>query len=194
MEILKKQLYAECGYRMKEETVERFLGLTTRIKLKNKEPLIPYGKMDDNVYILKEGIVREVYFDGVQERTFAFALPGTVMISYYSFYAHEATFFQLEACCDTVVLKVSKAEFDEMFQQSRDFANWAFKISASQLHSYEMKLALINGTAKERLEGLMKNRPEVAKIVSNKVIAQYIGISQSYLSHLKREILSKSKG
>ncbi len=92
MDKLRKLLDDECSYRMKKETMDRFLGLMTEVELRSGEPLIPYGKVDNNVYIVRSGIIRSAYFDGFREMTFAFGLPGTVAISYYSFLKSEPSF------------------------------------------------------------------------------------------------------
>ncbi|MDR2890168.1 MAG: Crp/Fnr family transcriptional regulator [Alistipes sp.] len=192
METLKKQLSEECSYRMRDETMDRFLGLMTEtVELKDGEPLIPYGRFDNNVYVLKSGIVRSVWFDGLKETTFAFALPGTVIISYYSFYLREPSFSQFEACCDSAVMKIPKAGFVELMEQSHDFAQWVAWMSLSQLWFYEKKRLVVNGDARERFESLLRNRPEIIEKVRSKVIASYIGITPQYLSNLKKTLMPK---
>lgn len=193
MEILREQLNAECAYRMKDETMDKFLALMTEINLKRNEILIPYNKVDDNVYIIKEGIIRMAYFDGFKEVTFVFGLPGTVDIPYYCFCEGHPSFLKYEACCDSVVMKVSKTQFMDLADESHDFARWVMTMSMRQLMFYEKKLDVINGNAKERFEALMENRPEIIKNVSHKIIASYIGVTPQYLSKLKRDCLSKSK-
>jgi CRP-like cAMP-binding protein len=194
METLKKQLNAECSYRMKDETMDKFIALMTeQIELKENEPLIPYGKFDDNVYILRSGITRSIYFDGTKEITYSFALPGTIMISYYPFYVRESSFFQIEACCDSVVMKITKRRFFELIEQSNDFAQWVIWLSMAQLWIYEKKLLIVNGDAQERFESLIKNRPEIIEKVSAKVIASYIGITPQYFSRMKRRCGLESK-
>ena len=193
METLRKLLDAECDYRMADETMDKFLGLMTPVYLKNNEPLIPYGKMDDNVYVVKEGIIRFAYLDGQKEMTFSFATPGTLLISWHSFYMHMPSAFQLESCSKSVIMKVPKAKFDELLRESNDFTSWMLRMSMAQFWFHEMKLAVINGTAKERFEALVKNRPEILQRVSNKIIASYIGISQPYLNVLKRELMPNFK-
>lgn len=189
METLRRLINTECDYRMADETLDRFIALMQQVHLKDKEPLISYGKFDDNVYILKEGFIRRVHFDGLKEKTYTFAGPGTTMISYHSFYEHLPSYFQLESCGRSVVMKVSEAAVNDLAKESNDFALWFLRIAVSQLYFWEKKAAVINGTARERFEALVKNRPEILKLVSNGVIASYIGVEQSYLSRLKRQIL-----
>jgi CRP-like cAMP-binding protein len=173
--------------------MEIFLGLMSEIKLKNNEPLIPCGKFDDNIYVVRDGIMRFAYFDGLKEMTFGFSTPGTVIIQYHSFYRREPSFFQIESCGRSTVMKVSKSEFDELAGSSDDFKNWMLRLQSAQLWLYEKKLAVLNGTAKERFESLIHNRREILENVSSKVIASYIGITPSSLSRLKRELLMSEK-
>lgn len=191
MEALKRLLNAECDYRMREETMEKFLELMTEVELKRDEPLIPYGKTDSNIYILKSGIIRLVYFDGFRERTHAFALSGTVMISYYPFYGGEPSFCSMQACCDSVVMKIRRDKFVELMKRSHDFAQWMVWISSLQLYSYERKLSVVNGDARERFEALIKNRPEIIEKVQMKIIASYIGVTPQYLSTIKGRCMSE---
>lgn len=194
METLRKQLNAECSYRMKDETMDKLIGsMAEPIVLKEGEPLIPYGKFDDNFYVLKSGILRFVYFDGLKETTYAFSTPGSVIISYYSFYMREPSFFQMEACCDSVVMKITRQKIVDLIEQSDDFAQWLLWLSTAQLWIYEKKLAVVNGDARERFESLIKNRPEILEKVSAKIIASYIGITPQYFSKLKRQLMPELK-
>ncbi len=191
MEALRKLLDAECDYRMKDETMDRFLGLMTELELKRNEPLIPYGSFDTNVYVVRKGIVRVAYFDGFQERTFAFGMPGTLLISYYSLMKWEPSFSKFEACCDSSVMKITKANFVGLMQQSHDFAQWVAFMSLEQLLFHEKKLEVVNGDTKERFEALMEKRPEIIKKVSSKIIASYIGVSPEHLCRLKKQFQNK---
>ncbi len=193
METLRNQLNAECAYRMKDETMDMFLGLMTELKLKRHEALIPYGKVDDNVYVVRKGIIRTVYFEGLKEVTFAFALPGTLKISYYSFCKGTPSFSKYVACCDSVVMKVTKAQFIGLMQQSPDFARWVSHMSLEQLFFHEMKREVVNGDARERFEALIENRPEIIENVSARIIASYIGVTPQYLSKLQREYWQKQR-
>lgn len=193
MDTLRKQLLVECDYRISDSTMESFLGRMSEVRLKNGEPLIPYGKLDQNVYVVKEGVVRYAYFDGAKEKTFAFALPASLIIPYYSYYKRLPAFFQVESCSKSVVMKIPKRDFDGLLEESSDFARWILRMSIGQLWFYEMKLAVVNGTAKERFCSLLKNRPEIVERVPLKIIASYIGITPPSLSRLKRQLMPESK-
>lgn len=187
MDTLKQLLYDEAQYKMADELLDAFLDAMTEIHLKNNEPLIPYGKVDNNVYVQKSGITRFCYFDGIREKTFGFATPGTIMISYHSFYMHQPSFFQLESCGDSVVMKISRKELDVLIDSSHDFSKWIISLCIGQLYVNEYKYSVINGLAKERFLALMKNRPEIMARVPLKTIASYLGVTPTYLSRLKKD-------
>jgi len=65
MEKLKAQLYEECPYPLPGEIMDQFLTMMTPMYLKRNEPLIECGKLDTNIYILKEGILRLHYLETV---------------------------------------------------------------------------------------------------------------------------------
>lgn len=193
MNSLRELLFTECAYRMKDETMDMFLGAMTELRVKAGESLIDYGALDGNIYVLKSGIIRGAYFNGFKEMTYAFGIPGTMLCSYYTFYKHEPSFFRIEACCDCIIMKVTKNRFLEMIRQSHDFAQWVLWMSVQQVWLYEKKLAVVNGDAKERFEALIKNRPEIIENVPLKYIAAYIGVTPEYLSKVKRNFLLRSK-
>ncbi len=193
METLRKLLNAECGYRMKDETMDMFLDSMTEMKLKRNQPLIDYGECDSNIYVVRKGILRVAYFDGFKEITWGFALPGTVLISYYSFCKGNPSFSKLAACCESVVMKVPKAQFLNLASTSHDFAQWMMFMSLDELMFHEKRLEIVNGDANERFESLIEKRPEILENVSSRILASYIGITPEYLSKLKRDYAHKLK-
>jgi CRP-like cAMP-binding protein len=191
METLKKLLSEECTYRLPDELMDEFMDSLTEVRLKPNEILIPYGRMDDNVYVVRSGIIRYCYFDGDREKTFSFWTPGNVMLQYHCYYMRQPAFFQLEACGESVVMKISKSEMEGFVARSHEFARWMLSLSLEQLYTNDMKLSLINGEAKERFLSLIQNRPEIMARVPLKVIASYLGITPQYLSQLRKTHFKK---
>lgn len=64
-------------------------------------------------------------------------------------------------------------------------------IAMGQIFSLEMKSSLINGTAKERYLALIKNRPDIIQAVPMKTIASYLGVTPSYICHIKQDLAKK---
>lgn len=193
METLKKLLAKEAHYQLREDVMDRFLDMMTEVSLKSGEELIAYGSLNTDIYILKDGVLRLMYFDGINERTYAFALAGTMVMSLHAYYMYQPAFVQVEACAPSRVLKISKRKFEELMEDSHEFALWVASASMQQLYFLEWKLSVINGTAKERMISLIRNRPEIMEKVSLKIIASYLGITPQYLSRLKSQFLRQSQ-
>lgn len=62
-----------------------------------------------------------------------------------------------------------------------------------QLYFFEKKDHVINGDAKERFLSLAQNRPEIMEQVPLGIVASYLGITQSYLSRLKKLVNNHQK-
>ena len=188
MNTLKGLLKEECHYQLSEEIMDSFLSQFTEYELKSKTPLISCGEVNSNVYIVKEGIMRVSHMDGTKEVTLGFALPGTMLISWFSFYNCKPSYYQIDACCDSVILQLPKQTFDKFVKESHEFAQWALSMAQCQLYYDELKQSLINGNAKERYLSLLNNRPEILQKVSLGIVASYLGVTQQYLSYIRKQL------
>ena len=188
MEKLKELLANECSFRPSGKLLDELLAPAESIELKKNEVLIMSGRLDPNVYIVKSGVMRYSYMNGIREVTFAFALPGSVMIAMHSYYAHLPAFYQIEACCKSTVFKVPQSHYAHLVSSSHEFAQWALRYAQGQLFYLEKKDSVINGNAKERFISLIHTRPEIIEKVALKHIASYLGITQPYLSLLKKQL------
>jgi CRP-like cAMP-binding protein len=191
MDTLKKLLYEECHYHLPDELMDEFLNSLTEVKLKSGDMLVRYGQMDDNLYVMKSGIIRYCFFDGDMEKTFGFVVPGNVMIQYHCYYMRLPAFFQVETCVESVVMKISKKEIESFIARSHEFSTWMLTLSLEQLYTNEKKLSIINGLAENRFNALMHNRPEIMANVPLKIIASYLGITPQYLSQLRKAYFEK---
>ena len=138
-----------------------------------RESVIGYGKVDTNIYIVAEGILRAGYFDGNKEVTLAFTDIGTMFMSLHGYFAGKPAFIYYQACSKCLLKRISKEFFDNLIEESPVFARWVYSVAIHQLYALERKVSLINGTVKERYLALIKNRPDIIKNVSMKVIASW---------------------
>lgn len=106
MEELKQLLNKECDRTLSSEQWDEVFALAEVIHLKKGQPLILPGEVKPDIYIVKEGIMRGIDFNGDRERTFCFGLPGTIFNSRFSFYRGLPSYYQIEACTPSVVLRI----------------------------------------------------------------------------------------
>ena len=185
---LKELLYEEAGIDMSDELFERFVGSMDEFTLRNKQVLIPAGKVDTNLYVQKNGVLRASYFDGENEKTYGFSTPGSVVMSYHSHRMGKPSFFEIRSHGETDMLRMSKRTMDELIDSSREFAKWLLAVQSMQLYLNEFKHAGIPGSPKERYLWTLRNRPEVLARVPSKILASYLGVSPVHFSRLKKSL------
>ncbi len=190
-EQLRELIQGESSIGIPSDLVDRMINIAERCSYKPKEPVIKYGTVNDNIYIVESGILELRYWNGVKVCTYGFALPGTLVTSPQSFYLKKPAFMTVRACRKATVLKITRKMFDQIMDDSHEFCKSMFYVAMGQLFASEKKLYVIGGTAKERYLSLLKNRQEIVQGVPMKTLASYLGITPSYLCHLKRALVKK---
>lgn len=188
-EPIRDLLRVEGTFRPSDEIIDKFLSCMEEITVRPKERLIDHGSINTNVYCIKSGILRLFHIEDSREITFGFATPGTIILSLHSYYMKQPAFIMAENCKkEAKVLRMDKAQFDRLVEESHEFSRWMLNIAIGQLYSCEHKLFLINGSAKERYLAVVRNRPDIIEAVPSNVIASYLGVTPQYLCHLKSEL------
>lgn len=190
MEQLLKLLEKELGYLPDGPGLRELLQSGERIKCYTGDILIEPGDINPDIYIVKSGILRFVDMNGVKERTFAFALPGSIVMSKYSFVMHKPSYYQVMTCCPTTVVRIPYDKFWECVNTYPSLAIWMLHYAYGELYYQEYKNSeVFNGTAKERFVRQLADRPEILSKVPQKIIASYLGIAPEYYCSIKREYL-----
>lgn len=187
---LRSLIEGELGYLPADGSIDLFLSRGHLESYHRGEVVTGWGEVDPDVYVVKEGIIRFVDFNGERERTFAFALPGTVFFSKHSFVMGKESYYQIEACCPTELLRIPRDDFWEVAGASHELALWLLRYAHGELFYQEYKYAAVhNGSAAERYRKMLLDRPEIIRNVSQKIVASYLGVTPEYLSKLKRQFL-----
>ncbi|MDE5871394.1 MAG: cyclic nucleotide-binding domain-containing protein, partial [Muribaculaceae bacterium] len=162
IEEMRRLLKEEVGFLPSGPGLDRLLRQAEWLYVDAKYVVIEMGKTCPDVYILKDGIIRVWDFDGEKERTFGFGLPGTIFESKHSFVMHGPSYYQIETCCPSTILRISEQDFWETVKSDHSFAVFMLHNAYGELYSHEFKESTINnGTARERFEAMIKYRPVI---------------------------------
>lgn len=191
METLKQLLKQECDFPISDRVLDLLLSRAETVNARRGERLIDMGQRSMWLWILKDGVIRLFDRNGEKERTYAFACPGSVFMSKHSFVMRLPTYYEMEACCPSVLLRVSRSDVDELLAAEHEFALWMLHLAWVELYYQEKKNSTVaNGAAYERLQTIYRERPEIISQVKQKHIASYLGISVEYYTRLKKKFLS----
>jgi len=180
-----KKLVNNFSYKISEEEVDEFFSYLKEVHYKRNTSIVAAGEMNDNLYIVKDGIIRSFYTKENKEITLYFGMDGDFFFSANSFYGGLPSLITIESCGDTELMMISKQDFMNLCYHSVGFANWALDNALGQLWSLEVKSTLIAGDAYDRYYSLVKKRPEILQKVPLKTIASYLGITKHSLSRLR---------
>ncbi|MDE6010143.1 MAG: Crp/Fnr family transcriptional regulator [Muribaculaceae bacterium] len=187
-EAVKNLIKNELGYLPKGRGIDELLDLAHEELYTRGQAIIREGSKCPDIYIVTRGIVRFADLDGDRERTFAFALPGSIVMSKHSFVMDLPSYYRVEACCDTSVLVIDRDDFWKLLERNHDLALWMLKYAYGECYYQEYKNASVhNGTAADRYRRMLNDRPEITDRVPQKMVASYLGVTPEYLSKLKRD-------
>ncbi|MCM1006234.1 MAG: cyclic nucleotide-binding domain-containing protein [Lachnospiraceae bacterium] len=194
MDELKKLLKDELGFLPEGDGMDRLLERGDWFSCPGRTMLVEAGKKATDVLIVREGIVRFWDMDGDKERTFAFGLPGSLMQNKHSFVMHLPSYFNVETCCPTTILRISEKDFWEVVNSDHSLTLWMLHYAYGELFFQEHKNSKThNGTAWDRFKAMLGDRPMIMEKVPQRIVASYLGITPEYFSSLKRRFLRERK-
>ncbi len=203
LSFLKNAIRSEGGFPLSEVILDKFLQSGTHMLVAAKNYLIEPGKVDKSIWITASGVTKALYFDGNKEYVLGFSGPGTITMSPISTIIGKPAFCGFQTITDCDMIRVGKSEFDALMEESHEFSRWMFGMSVSQLCALELKAQMLSeGDVMSNYKAIMNrkmqldnvfdpNRPNLLAIVSSKDLASYLGITQSYLSNIKKAMLRK---
>jgi len=146
------------------------------------------GKVCDLLY-LAEGFMRAYTFDlNGNEVTTNLFVKNRQVFDHASFFLQAASEENIQAITDCVGYSITFAKMNNLFHSIPEFREYGRGMLVKELVSQKKRtLAMINKTAEQRYEDLIKDDKEIFQFVQLKYIASYLGVTNSSLSRIRRE-------
>jgi CRP-like cAMP-binding protein len=162
-------------------------------KLTKGELLLQAGKVADEYLFLERGFIRSYLFDTEgNEITMNFYSQNEVVFEVASFFQRSPSqeYFEATEDCTGWVLTYEKLNY--LFHTLPEFRDFGRAILVKGFISFKLRtLAMINKTAEERYELLLKSNPTIFQHASLKHIASYLGITDTSLSRIRKLLAGK---
>ena len=196
---------------MAETTEQHFLNkvfASSGITLEELKIIIPKYKqvnIDKNDYLLKEGQVEKKYWflengfirsyvvdtEG-NDITFNLYGSGDVIIDYPSIFFFAPTRENIQALSDCICWEIDFESFQELFNNILSYREQQRGLLVGSYFALkEHSISLIADQAKDRYLKLLKAKPYIIQNISLKYIATFLGITDTSLSRIRKEISSK---
>lgn len=158
--------------------------------LGRQESLLEIGEVCQHIHYVAEGCL-QVYLwntDG-QEATRDFVLAQQWCSSLASFREKRPAMEGIRAIEPSRVLSIAHADFLTLVEQLPVFAErYQHILEEAYLFSTKRVTALLSLNASQRIEWLHHNQPELARNVSSRLLAGYLGMSKETYSRLRTKI------
>jgi CRP-like cAMP-binding protein len=154
--------------------------------------LLKEGKVEKSYWFIESGFIRSYIIDTEgNDITFNLYASGDVVIDYPSIFFFAPTRENIQALTDCVCWEIDVDSFQELFGS---IPNYREQQKGLLVGSYfalkEHSISLIADEAKDRYLKLLKEKPHIIQNVSLKHIATFLGVTDTSLSRIRKEISS----
>jgi CRP-like cAMP-binding protein len=189
--LMNKQPLADFFQKNSSMSLEAIMNVTDYFeerKLSKNEFFLKEGKVCDFLY-LAEGLMRAYTFDlKGNEVTTNFYAKKRQVYDHASFFLQTASEENIQAITDCLGYSITFEKMNTLFHSIPEYREYGRGMLVKELVSYKRRtLAMINKSAEQRYEDLIKDDKEVFQFVQLKHIASYLGVTNSSLSRIRRE-------
>jgi CRP-like cAMP-binding protein len=182
-----KTIFNEVNF--KPEDFELILNQNKRLEIKKNDFLIDYDTTANFYYFIESGFARSYVIDlEGNDITTKFFSSSDIIIDWHSYFMKTKCREHFQAISNCVVWKISFDNFMKLFsiEAFREVGRTRLVNGFFELKNHSV--SLIADPAKERYLNLLQTKPDIIQNVPLKQIATYLGITDTSLSRIRKEI------
>ena len=175
------------------QKVEEIAAHFQEMKIKKNDFFIKQGRVCNTYLFLENGFIRSytIDLDG-NEVTTDFYSNNQIVFEVGSFFQKTLSQENYQALEDSYGWYINFDQLQMLFHSIPEFREFGRMILVKGFISFKQRaLSLINESAEHRYETLIKSRPEIFQRAPLKYIASYLGITDTSLSRIRRELAHK---
>lgn len=176
-----------------ESDLEKIFSLHHLKELKKGDFFLKEKKISNSYLVLENGLMRSFVLDiDNNDITLEFFNENDAVIDASSLFQRIPSKENIQAITDCIVYEIYYDDFQELFHTIEGMREWGRMWFTFQLfQSRYQKIEMITETAKERYLKLLKEKPQIIQQAPLKQIATYLGITDTSLSRIRKEISEK---
>lgn len=151
------------------------------------------GQTTNEYFILEQGFARSFVYDYEgNDITTNFFTKNQVIIEVASLFQRIASKENIEALTDCTCRVIRFDKFQQLYHTIKKFNEWGRAWMSGQLFRFKQRsVEMITNSATDRYLKLLDETPEILQFVPLKNIATYLGITDTSLSRIRKEISVK---
>lgn len=175
---------------LNQQQIDFILKKANEIELRKDEYFWEAGKLVTQVGFITHGILRICYYNNKgEEITRYFVDEKHLIVDWINYETNMAVSEYLQAATDCKLIVFSKQDWKEISDTIIGWDNIVQKINAkNHIEKFERRSPLVSQDATTRYTEFMEKYPTLANRVPLSYIASYLGITQSSLSRIRKNI------
>ncbi|MFM2387517.1 MAG: hypothetical protein RL660_2274 [Bacteroidota bacterium] len=161
-----------------------------KVVFKKGEYYLKEGQVANSYAIIESGLMRSfVYnFEG-EDITTNFFTQNEIVIEVSSLFQRIKTKENIQAVVDTECWQIDFDVFQSLYHSIPNFSEWGRAWMANALFNFKQRsVSIITESATERYNTLVATKPDVILQAPLKAIATYLGVTNSSLSRIRKDI------
>ena len=172
-----------------KEELNLILSQYEEVEFKKNDYLIEINKSANYYYFLESGFLRSyaIDFEG-NDITTKFFSPSDIVIDWNSYFLKKTCKESVIAVTSGKCWKITFSNFMNLFNIEAFREVGRTRLVSNYFELKNHSVSVITDQAKDRYLNLMKEKPEVIQNIPLKHIATYLGITDTSLSRIRKEI------
>lgn len=153
------------------------------------------GQVSNEYGVVESGFLRAfTHSPEGDEVTTAFFPPGSVVLEVASFFHRTPSQESVEALADSRLWVISFQKLNALFHAHAAFREFGRSVLVKGFAALKLRmLSMVNQTADERYRALLQSAPDIFQQAPLKHIASYLGVTDTSLSRIRREMTRRAE-
>ena len=175
-----------------DEELEEVFQAHEKVYYQKGDFMLQEGKTANEYFVLEKGLARSFVndFNGNEVTTYFFSV-NEIVIDVSSLFQRIPSQENIICITDCECWKLDFETFHELFHKIPNLAEWGRAWMSQKLFEYKQRsVETFTLSATKRYMNLLEQKPQVVQHAPLKQIASYLGVTDTSLSRIRKELVS----
>ena len=176
---------------LKPQDIQTIFEAHKEVNFSKGEFLLQKGQVANRYFCVKKGLIRSFVYDyDGEDITTGFTGKNEIAIDVVSLFNQVPTVESFQALTDCVCYVIDLETFQCLYHSIKGLNEWGRSWMSSSLFALKQRtLSMITDSASDRYLQLQSQHPQILQQAPLKHIASYLGITDTSLSRIRKELV-----